>query len=192
MKELVGNVVLLNRVTGAFDAASVFQDLDSKNLDDFERIWKPALVIHKTQDAHWDWVEKAKETTRSLKYETFAIECDGITQGLMLVDVTKFAKVESQKGRELAYVELLATAPWNRPKFNPQPLYKGVGRVLIGSVISLSADLGFRGRIGLHSLPDSESWYRSEAGFTDVGYDPAKRMRYFEMTEAQATAFISS
>lgn len=204
MKELVGAVVLLNRVTGAFETAEVFRDLDQKNLDDFERLWRPTLKSRRdefpswaaaadanAQDSHWEWVEKTKDATRSLQYETFAVECSGKTQGLMLVDVTKFGRVDGQQRRELAYIELLATAPWNRPKFVPKPRYKGVGRILLGTAISLSVDLGFKGRIGLHSLPQSESWYRTEAGFTDGGYDPAKKMQYFEMTEAQAAAFIS-
>lgn len=89
------------------------------------------------------------------------------------------------------YIELLATAPWNRPKFVSTPRYKGVGRILLGTAISLSVELGFKGRIGLHSLPQSERWYRNEAGFTDGGYDSAKTMQYFEMTGAQAAAFIS-
>jgi hypothetical protein len=49
--------------------------------------------------------------------------------------------------------------------------------------------LGFKGRIGLHSLPQSEPWYQ-KIGFTDVGPDPTKKMRYFEMTEVQAAGFI--
>jgi hypothetical protein len=204
MKELVGGVVLLNRLTGEFESAEVFRELDQKNFDDFERLWKPMLTSRRdqftswaaaadanVQDAHWDWIGKGKAAASSLQYEAFSVECDGATQGLMLVDVTQFARLEAQRGRELAYVELLATAPWNRPKFVAAPKYKGVGRVLLGTAISLSHDLGFNGRTGLHSLPQSESWYRADCGFTDAGYDPTKKMQYFEMTEAQAAAFIS-
>ena len=38
MKELVDAVVLFNRTTGAFEPAEVFQELDQRNLDDFERL----------------------------------------------------------------------------------------------------------------------------------------------------------
>ena len=204
MKELVGSVVLLDRVASAFDRAEVFRDLDQKNFDDFERLWRPMLKSRRdefsswgesaaanAQDSHWEWVEKAKDATHSLQYETFAVECSGETQGLMLVDITKFGTLDGQQGRELVYIELLATAPWNRPGFVSTPRYKGVGRVLLGTAISLSIELEFKGRIGLHSLPQSESWYRTAAGLTDGGYDHAKRMQYFEMTEAQAAAFFS-
>jgi len=204
MKELLRVVVLFNRTTCTFESAEVFQELDEKNLDDFERLWRPALQTRRNefaswaeaaaasaQDSHWNWVEQAKKANASLQYETFAIECCGETQGLMLVDVTKFARVDGQRGRELVYIERIATAPWNRPKFVQTPLFKGVGRVLLGTAISLSVGLGFKGRIGLHSLPQSESWYRDEAGFTDGGYEQAKMMQYFEMNEAQAAAFIA-
>jgi hypothetical protein len=109
----------------------------------------------------------------------------------MLVDVG-FARLPEQLGRELVYVELLATAPWNRPKFVPDPRYKLVGRLLVGTAISLSVDLGLGGRIGLHSLPQSESWYQTVGGFTDVEFDADKRMRYYEMTAAAAMTFISN
>jgi hypothetical protein len=109
----------------------------------------------------------------------------------MLVDTTRFARSDRQKGRELVYVDLLATAPWNRPRLVPEARYKGVGRILIATAISLSYELEFNGRLGLHSLPQSESWYRDVAGFSDMGYDAPKRMRYFEVTEAQAAAFLS-
>jgi len=190
MKELIGKVELLNRMTGDFDPASVFREFDEKNIDDLEQLWRPMLVAQRTPDSHWKWAEKARAVVKLLQYETFAIECDGRTQGLMIVNLMKFAQIVEQIGRDLVYIELLATAPWNRPKVEASPRYKGVGRILIGTAISLSHNMGFNGRIALHSLTDSENWYRDEAGFTDLGFDNKKMMRYFEMTEAQATAFL--
>lgn len=61
--------------------------------------------------------------------------------------------------------------------------------MLVGTAISLSVDLGFNGRIGLHSLPQSSSWYQG-VGFTDVEYDIEKEMRYIEMSESDAAAFV--
>ena len=114
MKELVGSVVLLDRVASAFDRAEVFRDLDQKNFDDFERLWRPMLKSRRdefsswgesaaanAQDSHWEWVEKAKDATHSLQYETFAVECSGETQGLMLVDITKFGRLDGQQGVSL-------------------------------------------------------------------------------------------
>lgn len=204
MKQLIGNIELFNRETKEFEPASVYQELDTKNHEDFERLWKPMLTRHsagdvsptisvnaKAPDSHWLWVDKSQVAANSLQYETFAVECGGITQGLMLVDVTKFARLDAHRGREMVYVELLASAPWNRNGFMPNPVYKGVGQVLVATAISLSTDLGFNGRIGLHALTSSESWYRDAIGFTDCGYDENKKMSYFEMSEMQAASFLA-
>lgn len=202
MKELLGEVDLYNRETNNHEKAGVYKELDQKNFDDFEQLWMPMLTKRRSgiqtlaeaaganvQDGHWDWVGKAKVAKGRLGQETFAVEC-GDTQGLMLVDLNEFGRLDVQKGRELVYVELLATAPWNRNKTVATPRYKSVGRVLIATAISLSIEAGFHGRLGLHSLPQSESWYRDIAGFTDMGIDAPKQMHYFEMTPDQAKAFL--
>lgn len=205
MKQLVGEVVLLNRKTGKFEPARVVREIDDENLADFDQCWRPMLERRRAefanplaaaagnaQDSHWDWFGKAKVARAAMGQETFAVECDGHTQGLMLVDLTRFAKLDPQRGREVVYIELLAAAPWNRHLTVPDPKYKGAGRILIATAISLSVDEGFEGRIGLHSLPQSESWYREEAGFSDVEFDHLKKMRYFEMTAVQAAVFVES
>ena len=202
MKELLGQVDLYNRCSAAYEKAEIYRELDQKNFDDFDRLWKPMLAkrraaVHtaaeaadaNVQDAHWDWVGKAKIAAGKLGQETFAVEC-GATQGLMLVDLNGFGRLDAQKGRELIYVELLATAPWNRYKTVASPRYKSVGRVLIATAISLSIESGFFGRLGLHSLGQSESWYRDVVGLTDLGFDAPKRMHYFEMTQDRAVAFL--
>jgi len=53
MKELIGPVELLNRLTGEFESAQVFQGCDQKNLDDFERLWKPVLISRQSEFATW-------------------------------------------------------------------------------------------------------------------------------------------
>ena len=189
MKEHVGQVELLNRASGEFETAAVFQELNDKNFDDFEQLWKP-LFPSPAPDSHWDWVAKARYAVASMAFETFAVECGGDTQGLMLVNMASFARIDSQRGRDLIYIELLSTAPWNRPTHSEGAKYRGVGRVLIATAIRFSIEQGFNGRIGLHSLATSESWYREVLRFTDCGYDTGKRMQYFEMTDEQATAFF--
>jgi len=204
VKEIVGDVELWNRSTGQFEPARVVREIDADNFDCFTEHWQPTLSGRReefsdqvaagaanVQDWHWKWVEKAIHARKTMAQETFAVECDGHTQGLMLVDMNKYARLPPHKGREIVLVDLLATAPWNRHKTVEKPKYKGVGQILIGTAIGLSLDSGFEGRIGLDSLPQSESWYRDH-GFTDVEFDYAKKMRYFEMTAAQAAAFIAS
>ena len=201
MKEYLGDRDILNRWTGEFERASIYRGLDETNFRDFETRWRPELERRakdfanwsaaaegNVQDAHWDWVGKAKQESR---FDTFAVECDGMTQGLMLVDLaTRFARIESQRGLDLCYVELISSAPWNRPRFSDRPKYRGTGVALLATAVSLSRELEFKGRIGLHSLPESESWY-GPLGFTNCGFDDAKKMQYFEMTEEQANEFLT-
>jgi len=66
--------------------------------------------------------------------------------------------------------------------------------MLIMTAIQLSLDEGFRGRIGLHSLPQSEDFYRKIVRMNDLGADTSYPgsipLRYFEFTSAEAQAFI--
>lgn len=205
MKQVLGSVELWNRHRCVFEPAQVVREIDVDNFDDFKRHWRPMLESRRAdfanqhaaeagnaQDSHWDWVGKAEDARRAMGQETFAVECDGHTQGLMLVDLTRFARLDPHRGRELVYIDLLASAPWNRHRTVASPKYKGIGRILIATAISLSVNEGFEGRIALHSLPQSESWYREEAQFTDVEFDYLKQLRYFEMTAAQAAAFVGT
>jgi hypothetical protein len=203
MKQLLGTRDLWNRLTQAYESAQIFQELDQKNFDDFAKLWKPLLDKRRAefpswaaaaagdaQDSHWEWMDKALAARRSMVQDTFAIECGAETQGLMLIEAPRFGKLKEHQGREIVYVELAATAPWNRKKLVPDAKYKGVGTMLFATAISYSHDLGSKRRLGLHSLPQPESWYRDVAGFSDLGFDAAKRMQYFEVTEDQAAAFL--
>jgi hypothetical protein len=202
MKEHLGDRDLWNRLTGSFEQASIFHGLNDKNFRDFETVWKPELERRakefatwgeraegNVQDVHWDWVGKAQNEA---VFESYAIECDDMTQALMLVATAPhFGRLESQRGLDLSYIELLASAPWNRPKFSETPKYKGGGRILLATAISLSIELELKGRIGLHSLPESESWY-DEQGMKRCGFDADKKMQYFEMTEEDAEKYLKS
>ena len=206
MKQLIGTYDLMNRITGEFEEAQIFSPIGPDNVADFETAWLPAFEERLTtmksqgevaeanlQDFHWDWAGKTRERSGRLDWESFAIECGGLTQGLMFVSLTAFAREPSQEGKHLVYIEMLATAPWNRHGFTDQPQYKGVGPFLLVAAISHSFAEEFQGRIGLHSLPQSESWYRDICGMTDLGIDKEINyppgLRYFEMTEAQARAY---
>lgn len=88
------------------------------------------------------------------------------------------------------YLDYLEVAPWNRPEFGAAPRLRGVGSALITAAVALSDEEGFKGRLGLHSLPQADAFYR-KIGMTDLGQDPAyQNLRYFEMTVEQARAFL--
>jgi len=74
---------------------------------------------------------------------------------------------------------------------NTEPRYCGVGSIFIRTAIEVSRLEGFKGRIGLHSLPQSESFYGNKCGMTDLGKDSNYQdLRYFEMTPEQALSFV--
>jgi hypothetical protein len=200
---------LLDRQQGKPFELSLWQPVADRHSQDFEKHWRPifdahlaqieaaggdvagAAALRNIQDAHWEWARKAHLIEGRLDWQSFAVEADGMTQGLMFVKTQGFAREPSQQGKPLALIELIATAPWNRPTLVPVPRFKGIGRLLLAAAISLSVHEEFEGRIGLHALPQAEDWYREVCGMTDLGVDQT-RMRYFEMTEAQARAFLES
>ncbi len=141
------------------------------------------------QHAHWDWRRKHEATDGLLVYQMLGVECDGQMQGLMLLQTAGvFSRIPGQANIGIMYVFFIATAPWNSPSVVVNPRYRFVGSVLIAAAIKISLDLGFKGRIGLHSLPQSEDWYARN--MTDLGIDLKKNFRYFEMTPEQAEEFI--
>lgn len=65
---------------------------------------------------------------------TLAIECNGETQGLMLLKTDgHFAMLPEQLDKPLVYVTYLASAPWNLPGVLEQPRFSGVGTVMMRS-----------------------------------------------------------
>jgi len=170
VKELLGVYPIKNCHTGEYEDAELYTPIDKQNVDDFETQWRPLLeerianlsehedaASANVQDAHWKWREKTQDRNGRLDFDSFSVECAGVTQGMMFVRSIEFAKEQSQLHQFLTYVDLVSTAPWNRPGFTENRQYKGVGPLLLGTAISFSINQGFEGRIGLHSLPQSES-----------------------------------
>ena len=172
-------------------AADLYDSILDKHLYDHEQHWKPLVASQTVQHGHWDWRKKMGHYSSQLSYQSFAIECSGMTQGLMIVNTMKRCRISTQANKHLVYVEYLEAAPWNR---GPNQTHKGIGTVLMAAAIQLSIDEGNHGRIGLHSLPQADSFYRDRCGMTDLGpdasYDRKFPLRYFEMTDPQAASYL--
>lgn len=156
----------------------------SKHLEDAKTLWEPQLSGTGKDDEYWNWESKSRGAKLLLGDELYAIECDGVTQGLMLIDILKKrCQIESQYRRRLVYIRALATAPWNRLAINNPPTYKGVGGNLLDYAIARSYELEYQGRIGLHALPGAIAFYKKlRIGLLDCGSDPneADNLVYFE------------
>lgn len=206
MSITVSPITLFNAERGEPEAAELWDGITEKQLGDWEGEWVPELFkavqklhragvdrSHWPQSRHWNWRKKTETLQGMLAHPAFSIVCNGMTQGMMIVDTTmQRCRIEEQKGKNVVYVEFVENAPWNRPELADPPVYRGIGSILVRAAVALSQQEEFKGRIGLHSLPQANSFYANTCGMSDLGMDAGHHgLRYFEMTPEQAEAFIA-
>lgn len=193
-------VFLLEGASGRAVEASLVTPLNSKHIHDWQNRWRPShrealehlaaagvQLADWSQHSHWSWEQKERAIKGLLAYQGYAVECNAVTQGLMIVNLTCTCRLPDQAGKPLVYVEFVEAAPWNRTQLGRVSQFRGVGSVLIAAAVNLSDQEGFNGRIGLHALPQADSFYRDKIGMTELGQDSHHHnLRYFELTQAQA------
>ena len=206
MTVTVSEVHLFNVERDELESAELWDAITEQQLIDWEAEWMPELFRalqrlrqegverqYWPQSRCWDWRKKLTSLQGMLANPSFSIVCNGLTQGMMIVDTVRYrCRIDSQKGQHLVYVKYVENAPWNRSGLLISPQYRGVGSILIRAGIELSADMGFHGRIGLHSLPQANNFYAQTCGMMDLGPDlDYENLRYFEMTPEQAQEFVN-
>ncbi len=145
-------------------------ELTQKHADDYTGQWKEQLRLYEQEDKFWDWEFKLEFViNRQPNREGYAIEYEDETQGLMIIE-TQLHGSRLAEGQRLIYVDGIASAPWNREMIQRPPNYKGVGTALLSFARTRSLELGYNGRVGLHSLPGSEKFYDLQ-GMIDLGED---------------------
>ena len=206
MKPEVSPAWLFSTSRGEAVPAELWDAITVKQLEDWQNQWTAAIadgVFRLVREQIppnkwpnsllWNWRHKSQAFTPFISKSGYSVMCDNSTQGMMFVDLAQHrCKIKEQAGKHLVYVDFVETAPWNREDFLLTPKYHGVGSLLIRAAIERSRAEEFGGRIGLHSLPESEDWYRRKCGMSDLGTDATNKeyLRYFEMTVEQADAFI--
>lgn len=202
--------------TGTVIAAELHDSLSLGDLLDAQALWAPGKIgIAKEclrrgldrsawpQSLHWNWADKASALQPYApgplsSFRPFGLSAEAKWQGILLACcVGHHAKIGAP-GRDLVYVDFVETAPWNWdvPQIEQTRQLAGLGRQLLELAVQWSDDLGFRGRTGLHSLPQSDAFYRDACKMTDFGedasYQPrlARPLRYFEFSESQAKSFL--
>ena len=191
---------LIRRSDEALVPAEILHEISRDELIDIHIDWQPerleALKNLRSQGKpwpenwHWDWGTKA-DNLKFLAYRCFAVECEGRVQGLMMISTIGWrGRIDVQTGKPVLYIEYIESAPWNLAGLVETPRFSGVGIALMQTAVQVSADEGFAGRIALHSLPQSEPFYRRY--MHDLGIDVAhlEKLGYFEMTEDQANDFV--
>lgn len=202
------NVCIYDNKLNAFVDAELYDEIHDSNIQDWQIHWvshSQALLTqlfdagvprHQwPQSHHWSWSGKIAKCQNDAGVRTFSLECAGMTQGLMIVDLaTKRCRLPSQHGQFLTYIDYIETAPWNQANLLSNEIaYSGVGTVLFAAAIELSIEEEFKGRIGLHSLPQAKSFYEKKCGMTDLGPDPQyQNLHYFEMTPDVARLFLDN
>jgi hypothetical protein len=164
-------------------------DLSDKHLADFDTFWLPRLQDSEEEDSHWNWQKKSLFLATP-NYEKYALECENITQGLMILEID-YHRSRVESGKNLVYIDYLATAPWNRPSIQNPSMYRGIGTALLFFAIKRSFELEYKGRIGLHALPLAETFYK-KIGLVDFGADTSKQgLSYFELSSNEALKIIN-
>lgn len=185
-------------------------EIGEKQLIDWENEWMPALdayiarLVDKgisgqdpdwPQSGHWNWRNKMSAVKDLLGSVGYSITCCGVTQGMMSLDIiSKRGRLPEQTGEHLIYVDYLEVAPWNWKGLYADPSkYKLIGYALMHAAFKRSIDEGFKGRIGLHSLPQAIPFYE-RCGLTNLGTSPddehSGKLPYFEATTAVAEAYL--
>lgn len=198
------HLVPLRAGDGSYVDAQLHERIDAGYALGVDDRWKTHLAAEEAhalaegrafphlEHAHWEWATKVKASAHLLSCPTLAIEHDGVAQGLMLLKTDgHFGKLPAEAGKPLVYVVFLAVAPWNLRGVAEQPRFTGIGMVLLNAAIQLSLEAEFKGRIGLHSLPQAEGFYERQ-GFQCLGVDPEKEdLKYYELSPQAASEFIA-
>jgi hypothetical protein len=196
-------VLIRDNESGQFVEAILHERIDVTFASRADNAWLTYLAIRKAQLAsagkiydrpdywHWRWEQKVSIRAHLLSTPTMGIERNGNIEGLMmLLTDGEFCRLPEQATLPLVYVIYIASAPWNLPQLGAQK-YCGIGTVLLRAAVEMSFDLGFKGRIGLHSLPKAEPFYERH-GMQALGIDPHKEhLKYYEMTAEAAEKFIA-
>lgn len=185
--------------------AFIFDDVTPDHLRETLK-WRPSVAraakqIYTSGDTNvpghykWDWTSKEGDLA-FLACTFFGIEYSGELQGIIKVDkVGHVGRLEAQAGKDLIYVDYLESAPWNVPALAQAaniPLRYGlVGINLMAATVNLSIEETFSGRVALHSLPTSESFY-TKIGMRQHSRDPLKQcLMWYEFTPELALKFLN-
>jgi hypothetical protein len=197
-------VIILDCATNQEVEAVLDTDVPLVRLVEVEQHWMPFRLealrqyalspgtVALPQQVHWNWAFKLFQFDPAV-HQILEIEMAGEPQGLMWISRQSCtARLPPDVGQALVYVDYVETAPWNAREYTASPRYKGVGSRLIEAAVMRSVAEGHEGRLGLHSLPQSEGFYNRGCGMICCGPDPEHQsLVYFEFTAADANVFLS-
>ena len=204
-------VQIMEMSSGAFVGAELTDEVTMDHFIETQRDWRPLVVDAtksmvlrgvnpKLQPRHWRWNWENKEfQLKQFGVSFYGIEYAGQLQGLMKVDLAKHAaRIPTQTGEGLAYIDYLEVAPWNireiASELGQEQRFGVVGVNLYSAAVLLSKEAGFEGRVGLHSLPHpkTEQFYQKTCRMLPLQRDKAKEdLLYLESTPELAELFLT-
>jgi hypothetical protein len=204
-------IQILELSTGAFVGAELTDEVTMDHFIETQRDWRPMVVAAtksmvlrgvdpNQQPRHWHWNWENKEIQlKQFGVGFYGIEYTGQLQGLMKVDLAKHAaRIPTQTGEGLAYIDYLEVAPWNireiASELGQEQRFGVVGVNLYAAAVLLSKEAGFEGRVSLHSLPHpkTEQFYQKTCRMLPLQRDKAKEdLLYLETTPELAELFLT-
>ena len=144
------------------------------------------------ESSGWNWVKKSA-ALKLMAIRGFGIRIDERWIGVSMINVAQFtARLAPDQQKPLVYLEFIETAPdcWPVKITGVEPEFGGCGVQMLRQVVFESLDEGFHGRVGLHSLDQSRSFYERH-GMTFIEVDAKKEnLAYYEFTKETAAAFL--
>jgi hypothetical protein len=141
----------------------------------------------------WSWRTKM-EIEASLEWCFLGITYNGTMQGMLVVDTFKEPCYHCNGGLGL-YVCYIAAAPWNLGfylnQIGERPVFDDIGTVLLGVAAQKSQECGCEGRLILHAIKESESFYLKR-GMINTGSDNRhpQQLTRFELSNDLARVYL--
>jgi GNAT superfamily N-acetyltransferase len=149
------------------DVRGIIREATVDDAGAWMRLCQPTLAQHRTSDAAWNWVEIVERARSQDGFLCLCVAREEGVEGLIELGTSVATRETSRRvpGAAMVYVEHLAVAPKNRPAPVGTGALRGVGSALLVVARDLARKLGYDGRVGLHSDPNAEEFYR-RVGFT--------------------------
>ncbi|MEZ6060873.1 MAG: hypothetical protein R3C19_10950 [Planctomycetaceae bacterium] len=189
-------VRIIRRVDNALVDAELLDNLEASDLLLVERQWEATRhTVHQKllmagisrrkwpESLHWNWCSKSAQL-KQLAVRGFGITMGGHWQAVCLTDCVSYTcRKPDNLGKPLVYLDFIEVAPWNWTidEIGQTAEFGACGPILFDRVEQQSREEGFKGRIGLHALPQAERFYEEKCGMTPLGRDASKQgLLYFE------------
>ncbi len=154
------------------------------------RHWRPRLQGQPA--ASWPWATHIPRAEREPGFECLVIESIGPPATLEAMLSLSLDDSRRTRGARLVYVEYVGVAPDNLGPPIGRRALRGLGSLLVREAAAVSQAAGFDGRVGLHALPEVETYYPT------LWFDPGQReetedgaLLYFELEPANAQNLLT-